>query len=166
MKSILIISLALFLSTACAETIDSPRQVAEKYWNALRTGDLDTARSLVSKATQQNLDTYLALEPDQKTSLGEINLGDELTTVATIIYPNNAEPEAQHELETVLILENGQWKIDAARTQAPIAISANEEELEKLAKQLSESMKENIDTMRSEERRVGKECRSRWSPYH
>ena len=24
----------------------------------------------------------------------------------------------------------------------------------------------NKDEMRSEERRVGKECRSRWSPYH
>ena len=24
----------------------------------------------------------------------------------------------------------------------------------------------NADAMRSEERRVGKECRSRWSPYH
>ena len=23
-----------------------------------------------------------------------------------------------------------------------------------------------LDTFRSEERRVGKECRSRWSPYH
>ena len=23
-----------------------------------------------------------------------------------------------------------------------------------------------LDTIRSEERRVGKECRSRWSPYH
>ena len=25
---------------------------------------------------------------------------------------------------------------------------------------------EHINTIRSEERRVGKECRSRWSPYH
>ena len=25
---------------------------------------------------------------------------------------------------------------------------------------------EAIDELRSEERRVGKECRSRWSPYH
>ena len=24
----------------------------------------------------------------------------------------------------------------------------------------------NLETTRSEERRVGKECRSRWSPYH
>ena len=25
---------------------------------------------------------------------------------------------------------------------------------------------DGLDTLRSEERRVGKECRSRWSPYH
>ena len=28
------------------------------------------------------------------------------------------------------------------------------------------STKENVNLQRSEERRVGKECRSRWSPYH
>ena len=27
-------------------------------------------------------------------------------------------------------------------------------------------LKEKIEAIRSEERRVGKECRSRWSPYH
>ena len=27
-------------------------------------------------------------------------------------------------------------------------------------------MQEYLQTQRSEERRVGKECRSRWSPYH
>ena len=31
---------------------------------------------------------------------------------------------------------------------------------------LIESIIENIPLLRSEERRVGKECRSRWSPYH
>ena len=31
---------------------------------------------------------------------------------------------------------------------------------------LSESKYLNQNTKRSEERRVGKECRSRWSPYH
>ena len=29
-----------------------------------------------------------------------------------------------------------------------------------------ELLKEDLDVVRSEERRVGKECRSRWSPYH
>ena len=37
-----------------------------------------------------------------------------------------------------------------------------------MAKQKYERTKPhaNIGTIRSEERRVGKECRSRWSPYH
>ena len=30
----------------------------------------------------------------------------------------------------------------------------------------TEQMLPIVDKMRSEERRVGKECRSRWSPYH
>ena len=31
---------------------------------------------------------------------------------------------------------------------------------------ISEKMRKQIRGLRSEERRVGKECRSRWSPYH
>src|SRR3712207_4439519 len=35
-----------------------------------------------------------------------------------------------------------------------------------LQRQLTLLNRANIKTIRSEERRVGKECRSRWSPYH
>ena len=35
-----------------------------------------------------------------------------------------------------------------------------------LTGQLSERRMSEIEDYRSEERRVGKECRSRWSPYH
>ena len=38
-------------------------------------------------------------------------------------------------------------------------------EKESQADQTEDSVKE-AETTRSEERRVGKECRSRWSPYH
>ena len=34
------------------------------------------------------------------------------------------------------------------------------------ALQASQSLQQRLDNIRSEERRVGKECRSRWSPYH
>ena len=33
-------------------------------------------------------------------------------------------------------------------------------------KESSERVRSAIKNLRSEERRVGKECRSRWSPYH
>ena len=34
------------------------------------------------------------------------------------------------------------------------------------AQSIIKSLERNIPGQRSEERRVGKECRSRWSPYH
>ena len=43
------------------------------------------------------------------------------------------------------------------RTSAAVLNDIGTEELAHL---------EMVSTMRSEERRVGKECRSRWSPYH
>ena len=43
-----------------------------------------------------------------------------------------------------------------------IAISSNEKGIV----DLDYSILQNIKNLRSEERRVGKECRSRWSPYH
>ena len=46
----------------------------------------------------------------------------------------------------------------------PFDVYAIEEAL-KLKKSM-ENVEITVLTMRSEERRVGKECRSRWSPYH
>lgn len=133
--------------TACMEKIDTPKQVAEKYWNALKTGDLSTAKNLVSKGTQQNLESYLALQPDKKTTIEKVTLGTEQTTITTVIYPKDKSYGNRYIIETVLVLEDGQWKVDASHTQPPGSITTNKEELEALAKQLSESMQENIDTM-------------------
>ena len=41
----------------------------------------------------------------------------------------------------------------------------SQEEIDKLLKGI-ENGDVDTNTTRSEERRVGKECRSRWSPYH
>src|SRR3712207_9572294 len=49
------------------------------------------------------------------------------------------------------------------RTTRHVAATAIGRSVEPLARRLIEELEESI---RSEERRVGKECRSRWSPYH
>ena len=44
--------------------------------------------------------------------------------------------------------------------------TASDKALQRFAELMIEKIKQVEDNWRSEERRVGKECRSRWSPYH
>src|SRR5260370_25585305 len=57
--------------------------------------------------------------------------------------------------------------IDRARKAAETREHESEDEARKRREELLERARRDIETeTRSEERRVGKECRSRWSPYH
>ena len=74
-----------------------------------------------------------------------------------------------------------EWAEAKAAAESPLPVPAGgvyfnsaaalEQQVESISKQQSE-ISERVGTLerkmlgRSEERRVGKECRSRWSPYH
>jgi hypothetical protein len=145
MKKLLIPLLPIFIS-ACMHHADSPREVAHQYWQALKNGDTETARKLVSTSSRRDFDSYLAKPEDEKTPIGEINLGTEQTTVVTLIYPEGNTPDDYSAFDTTLVLEDGEWKIDAAQTVIPRP-PPSDRELEELADQLSESMEENIDSI-------------------
>jgi len=125
---------------------DNPRDVASQYWQALKNGDTATARSLVSSGSQQSFDMYIAQPADEKTSIGEINLGAEQTRVITIIYPESETPDDFETFDTVMVMEDGKWKIDAAQTVIPRP-APSDRELEELADQLSRSMEDNIESI-------------------
>ena len=125
---------------------DSPREVAHQYWQALKNGDTETARKLVSTSSQQDFDTYLTQPADEKTPIGEITLGAEQTTVVTLIYPEDNTPDDYSAFDTTLVMEDGKWKIDAAQTVIPRP-PPSDRELEELADQLSESMEDNIESI-------------------
>ena len=60
--------------------------------------------------------------------------------------------------------KNNFWTLDSRTVPPTIPVPLGE----LLVKSAITNEKDNIttSTWRSEERRVGKECRSRWSPYH
>jgi hypothetical protein len=145
MKYFFVISLTLFLS-ACMHQADDPRKVAEQYWQSLKNGDTVIARAMVSKTSQQAYDDYQALPADQKTPISEISLGAEQTIIATVLYPDNSTPEKHSAFDTVLVLEDGKWKIDASQTVTPRP-PPSDRELNELADELSESMQGNINSM-------------------
>jgi len=125
---------------------DSPREIAYQYWQALKNGDIETARKLVSTSSQPDFDSYLAKPAEEKTPIGEINLGAGQTTVVTLIYPEGDAPDDYSAFDTTLVMEDGKWKIDAAQTVIPRP-PPSDSELEELADQLSESMEDNIESL-------------------
>ncbi|MBT8130563.1 MAG: hypothetical protein KJP10_11260 [Gammaproteobacteria bacterium] len=145
MKILLLIPFITILS-ACMHEADKPRDVASRYWQAIKDGDTDSARKMVSSSSQAEFDNYIAKPADEKIPVGEIKLGAEKTTVVTLIYPQGDNPDDYSAFDTTLVLENGQWKIDAAQTVIPRP-PPSERELEELADQLSESMQENVDSI-------------------
>jgi hypothetical protein len=147
--SIFFILLAYTSLTACQQNTDSPKQVAEKYWQALKNGDTEIAKQLVSKNSQTNFDSYLALPDDKRIALDRIKLDDEKTTVHTTITSQtsnaNQDQTSEHvDFETTLVMEGGQWKIDAARSHAP---SPQQQAEPFNDDQLSEALQKNLDSM-------------------
>ena len=69
-----------------------------------------------------------------------------------------------------------EYKINSAETNAELArkadvlvLSVKPQNMQVVLEEIARALKETtlvISIARSEERRVGKECRSRWSPYH
>ena len=53
-----------------------------------------------------------------------------------------------------------------AKRDQDVHFLASKEEVERIHEKMDELGIRSMGAYRSEERRVGKECRSRWSPYH
>src|SRR2546429_7902441 len=85
------------------------------------------------------------LTPEERFSLAETMLADTVRAVQGV-----------RRIEKVFVITN----------YAPAMQLAEENGWEILREEQQISESHSVDAARSEERRVGKECRSRWSPYH
>lgn len=139
---ILITSLTI---TACTQPADDPKSVADKYWNLLQTGQAIEAEKLVSISSRRMAPEH-SRRITQNTQLTNSEARTVVSTTITTINPNSHYSHTET-FNTVLVLQQGQWKIDAAQSQIPVAPSAKEEELQQLTEDLTESMQENIDSI-------------------
>ena len=57
-------------------------------------------------------------------------------------------------------------EVKETKKEAAVMDEAAKEKFQQKLKDLLALAKKKKNMLRSEERRVGKECRSRWSPYH
>ena len=143
-RPFLFLLLSLTLS-ACIQAAEDPKTVADKYWQHMQTGNISEAEKLASKNSQQALQEHQN-RLDENT---QVDSGKAMTIVTTTITTIDPDSNYRHTetFNTVLVLQEGQWKVDASRTPIPPAPGEKEKQMKQLADELSKSMQENVESM-------------------
>ena len=130
--------------SSCTQPAEDPKTIADQYWQHIQAGNSVEAEKLVSMNSRR----ALTETQHQKINIEQFSNAETHTIVSTTITtisPKNLKQSRT--FNTYLVLQQGQWKVDANQTQIPPAPSATEEELQQLAEELSESMQDNIDSI-------------------
>ena len=144
-RSLFLLAITSLLLSACIHATEDPKTVADTYWQYIHSGNITEAEKLISKNSQQALQAHRK-RLDENT---QVDSGKAMTIVSTTITTIEPNSNYRHSetFNTVLVLQEGQWKVDASRTQIPPAPGEKEKQLKQLADELSESMQDNIESM-------------------
>ena len=142
---ILFIALAALTLSSCNQAAEDPKAVADRYWQNMQAGNISEAEKLVSMNSRQ----ALPVQADRMASIIQLDNGKARTIVSTTITRINPDTNYRQTetFETVLVLQQGEWKIDLNSTHIPPSPTEREEELQQLKQELTESMQQNIESM-------------------
>ena len=145
LQAVLILIFFSFTLLACSQPAEDPKTVADKYWLHLQTGNISEAEKLVSTNSRR----FFSEHSSRINSSSQLENSKAKTFVSTTVTTINPDNNYSHTetFNTVLVLQQGQWKVDVNQSQIPPAPSAKEEKLQQLAEELSESMQENIESI-------------------
>ena len=131
--------------SACTKPAEDPKTVADQYWQHIQAGNTREAEKLIAINGQQALQEH----SKRMGANTQVNSGETTTIVTTTITTIDPDNNYRHTqtFNTVLVLQNGQWKVDTGQSQIPPAPDEKEKQLKKLADELSESMQKNIESM-------------------
>lgn len=144
-KKTLALCLISFALSACTQISDDPKTVADKYWQNMQNGNTVEAEKLVSNNSRHALQEH-SKRLDSNTTINNGKATTIVTTTITTIDPDSNYRDSQT-FNTVLVLQNGKWKVDASQSKIPPAPGEKEKQMKQLADELSESMQENIESM-------------------
>ena len=136
---------ALLFLNACTQPAENPKVIAEQYWHNLQTGNTKAAEKLATENSQHSTAEHSKRIAD----ITKLENGETKTVVSTTITTSNPDTNHTHTqtFDTVLVLQQGRWKVDVDASPIPASPSAQKEKLQKLAKELSESMQKNIESI-------------------
>lgn len=143
--TLIAIPLLCFTVIACNQSAEDPKTVADKYWQLLQAGNTAEAEKLVSTNSKRNF----ANHTNRIGTMDTLENAEARATVSTSITrtdPNTNYSQTQT-FDTVLVLEQGQWKVDVDQSLIPLSATEKEQQLKQLSDELSQSMKQNMESI-------------------
>ena len=115
--------------SGCNQTASNPKDIANQYWQHLQANNTTAAEKLATTDSKQTISEH----QQRITEITKLENGETKTIVNTTITTTNQKTNHTYSqnFETVLVLEQGQWKVDTNATQIPPAPGAQREELTK-----------------------------------
>jgi hypothetical protein len=107
----------VLLALACGVPGASPQQVTERFWEALREGDVEAARGYASAASAARLDEMGRARQIEAVLLGEVLTGENSAIVRTSLTTSLDDHPIQTSFDTHLVREAGEWRVDVAATE-------------------------------------------------
>lgn len=140
-KTIILLALTCLLTlTACSGT--GPESIAAQYWDAILDGDEETAKELLADPDQSGPETVIAPGSGSQVSFGEVDMAENTARVATLLEWVDEDNTATYPITTVLVQQDGQWRIDAHATRRSLINSVYQSTLTELQKTFEQSAEE------------------------
>ncbi len=134
-----------FTLIACTQPADDPKTVADKYWQHLQAGNTVEAEKLLTTNSKHLLSEHSS-RINAETKLDNSKASTRVSTTLRTTKPATNYTYTEN-FNTVLVLQQGQWKIDISQSPIPPAPNAQKEKIQQLKEELTDSMQENMESI-------------------
>ena len=126
--------------------VEDQLAVAKGFWDAMNAKDIQAVRSYVTKESADKLQIKdKDAATNCKVTFGEIRIEDNKTSIETTMQTHNETTEFEVQMQTILVKEDGQWKVDADKTMMSMFGGAVGEMVKGLGKAVGEGIKKGIE---------------------
>ncbi len=135
------LSLVLIITLLGGCGSPDPSGVADDFWSALASGDLEEAAKHATRASAPSLPNWeLRVQSYQ---LGEARKeGDQVVIPTTVVIVEEEGKQRTLGADTLLVREGGEWKVEANATLAGVASSYAQQALMEAGRELQKSMQQ------------------------
>ncbi len=132
----------LLLASACGVPAPSPEQVAERFWEALRAGDVAAAKRYASASSAMHVDDLREARQIEEVLLGEVLLGEDSAIVQTSLATSLEDGRTHTTFDTHLVRENQEWRVDVEATERELTTAIFADSLQQIGEAVGQGVQE------------------------